>query len=161
LGRVLIIMRHGEAAPAGSGMGDKGRFLTPHGLKQCQQVGATLRSMDIEPQHIISSDSMRTRQSIEEVLKGGDMAVTPCFTRNFYLKGLSQIVEEVVGLSEQIKIVMVVGHNPGWSDAIVTLTGAFKAMKPGETYVLSGGNGPWHSEINADGSWVIQEVISP
>ena len=118
---MIWFLRHGEAEDTAP---DFDRQLTPKGERQSRDAGATLAALGVEPELCLASPRVRARDTamlaceslgcevtIEERLQGGEF----------------DPLELTAGLTE----VLLVGHEPDFSDAIAQLTGARVDMKKG------------------------------
>jgi phosphohistidine phosphatase SixA len=70
--RTLLLMRHAHAVMDASngGANDKSRALTPAGCEEAKRIGTYFADKLVFPDLIISSDSERTKQTLQNVLDG-------------------------------------------------------------------------------------------
>jgi phosphohistidine phosphatase len=119
---MIWLLRHGEAS---GGSPDAERPLTELGRDQARTAGVALAAIGVELDACLASPLVRARQTaelaceplgvevqIEEALSGGAFDAT----------GLA------AGMGEQV---LLVGHDPDFSDAVRGLTGARVHMKKG------------------------------
>lgn len=109
--RRLILMRHAEAE-ATSRDGDRGRPLSPRGLKDARQTGQTLARLGYRPDHALVSPARRTRQTWDLVAEAfGDVElVTP---NDLYNAEADVLRNEMEALEDQAGCLLMVAHNPG------------------------------------------------
>jgi phosphohistidine phosphatase len=118
---VIWFLRHGDAE---DGEVDFERRLTEKGERQSREAGAALAALGIKPQLCLSSPRVRARDTArlaceplgvevteEERLAGGDF----------------DALDLAAGLDE----VLLVGHEPDFSDAVAQLTGGTVDIKKG------------------------------
>ena len=118
---MIWFLRHGDAEDSTP---DFERRLTAKGEAQARAAGAALAALGVEPDVCLASPRVRARDTamlaceqlgaevtIEERLSGGSF----------------DALELAAGLDE----VLLVGHEPDFSDAIAQLTGARVDMKKG------------------------------
>ena len=118
---MIWFLRHGDAE---QGEPDFERKLTEKGRRQSRDAGAALAALGVELDICLSSPRVRAREtaelacewldveiSIEERLGGGDF--------------------DALDLAAGLDDVLLVGHEPDFSDAIEALTGARVDMKKG------------------------------
>src|SRR3954468_22271485 len=118
---VIWFLRHGEAE---DGSPDFSRRLTDKGRRQARDAGATLAALGVELDLCLASPRVRARDTatlacqklgseitIEERLQGGRF--------------------DPLQLAARVDHVLLVGHEPDFSDAIAELTGARVDMKKG------------------------------
>jgi phosphohistidine phosphatase len=126
---VIWLLRHGDAA---DGSPDAERPLTAKGERQARNAGLALKKLGVELDACLTSPKVRARDtariaceelgvevSEEQALQGGP------FDPN----------EVAAGLDE----VLLVGHDPDFSMAVHTLTGAQVRMKKGGLAGISKG----------------------
>ena len=98
---VLIIMRHAKAEPFGSGF-DRDRTLTDKGLKQAKIIGKGLAS----------SSAIRTKQTLERMLKTfGDEPIVD-YRLSLYEVGVQAVLDELAHTKEKTRVLMVISHEP-------------------------------------------------
>jgi phosphohistidine phosphatase len=133
VGPKLYFLRHGQSENREGWHGDDAkRPLTPDGKKRVQQEAVGIRALGLSLDLIISSPLVRAVQTAEIVAKaqGGsvrlirDERVSPGFGPT----QLATILEE----HGRVGAVMLVGHEPDFSETIAHLTGGGRvAMKKG------------------------------
>jgi len=116
-------MRHGDAAP---GSPDAERPLTDKGRDQARAAGVALRALGVSIDACLASPRIRAaetaRIACEEI---GGVEPTP----EPRLAGGSFDPDELAaGLGDDV---LLVGHDPDFSDAVAALTGARVSMKKG------------------------------
>ena len=91
-------------------------------------MGEFLASKKVDISTLISSPSVRTRETVEILLRHARLAVEPLFDQRIYeasLATLAQVVSEIPGDKESA---MLVGHNPGMEELLAFLTRETKHM---------------------------------
>jgi phosphohistidine phosphatase len=128
---MLLLLRHGDAA---DGSPDSERPLTNRGARQSRAAGAALRVLGIAVDACLSSPKVRAMETAriaceelegvevraEQDLAGGD------FDADALAAGLGEIV-------------LLVGHEPDFSNAVSELTGARARIKKGGLAAIDGG----------------------
>ena len=129
----LYFLRHGEADWPDWNKPDDERPLTKHGKKEMREVAAFLKRVKAEPDLIVTSPLPRASQTAEiaaEDLKikcREDKLLEPGFDRADLERLLKKYPEESL---------MIVGHEPDFSEVIAELTGAsIKLSKAGVALV--------------------------
>jgi phosphohistidine phosphatase len=120
---VIWLLRHGDAAP---GSPDAERPLTPKGEEQSRNAGLAMRKMGIEIDVCISSPKVRARDTARLALEayGGDLELV---IDEALQGGQFDPRDVAVGFEEAL----LVGHDPDFSMAVHSLTGAQVRMKKG------------------------------
>ena len=155
----LILMRHAKSSWDSGAATDHARPLNGRGRRDAPRMGEALAERDWIPDVVISSDSERTRLTWAGVAPelGEDIDVT--FTRDLYHGGPGDIIAVCEGLDDSISCAMVLGHNPGWEDAVEAFTGTYARMTTANCALLQA-NGTWAELMNA-GAWELVDVLRP
>jgi phosphohistidine phosphatase len=120
---VIWLLRHADAA---DGSPDAERPLTDKGDTQARAAGAALKALGIQLDACLTSPKLRARQTAELVCAElGDVA--PQIEARL-AGGPFDAYDLVAGLGESV---LLVGHDPDFSMAVHTLTGAQVRMKKG------------------------------
>lgn len=154
----LYFLRHGRAEERSVWNGDDVRRpLTEPGVELLRAEAETLRRLAIEPEMIITSPYVRAAQTAEIVaehldLKGRllhDERLSP----GFGMPALKEILQE----NEHAGSVMLVGHEPDFSDVISALTGGGRiVLKKG---ALARVDLPDHSVKRGALVWLIPATV--
>jgi phosphohistidine phosphatase len=125
MARQLWLLRHGEAEPHDSRSDDE-RRLTPRGEDQSRAAGRALAAMDVVFQAVYTSPKVRARDTAKlacEALGAEPMEHAPL------REGFSaDDARELLHADERI---LVVGHEPDFSQVVHDLTGARIDLKKG------------------------------
>ncbi|RZA14845.1 MAG: phosphohistidine phosphatase [Proteobacteria bacterium] len=119
--RRIILLRHGEAEPSNP-EGDRARHLTRAGQGAALRLGQELRAHGLSPDLILSSDSMRTVETLEGVVRGGGFIGVPVKKLGLlYLAEVDTILDRIYEVEDSVRTLLLIGHNPGWSEAATQL----------------------------------------
>ena len=110
MSRVLVIVRHAKAEAYG--VTDRERALTDRGLAQARSAGTWLAGRGVSPDQAIVSDSVRTRQTWDEMAGVAGWALTPSFDSVLYEADAETALDLVRALDDAVTTAVVVGHNP-------------------------------------------------
>src|SRR3954451_12811731 len=119
---MIWLLRHGEAE---DGSPDAERKLTEKGERQSRVVGTALKKLGVDLDACLSSPKVRAADTAKLACEalGGDVQLEPRLAG-----GPFDADELAAGLGEHV---MLVGHDPDFSMAVHTLTGAQVRMKKG------------------------------
>ncbi|MFV2199012.1 SixA phosphatase family protein [Nocardiopsis sp. LOL_012] len=123
MSRTLLLMRHAKAEP-GHGAMDIDRALADRGRRHAEEVGRLLAERGYVPDHVLCSAALRTRQTLDGVLRGmGEAAgrLEVDYSEAAYLAGTDALLEMITYVDPQVRTLLVVGHNP----TIARLAAAF------------------------------------
>jgi phosphohistidine phosphatase len=118
----LLILRHAKAE-RGDGLADDQRELSSRGRKAARKMGELARDEGLLPQRILSSTSVRTRQTVELFVEASGCEAPVEYLRELYLAAPPAYLEALAKHAAGATRVMVVGHNPGLEDLVRELTG--------------------------------------
>src|SRR3954447_16725630 len=118
---MIWFLRHGDAE---DGSPDFERRLTEKGERQSRDAGAALAALGVELELCLASPRVRARETAELACAALGVEVTIEESR---AGGRFDPLELAAGLDD----VLLVGHEPDFSDAIEELTGARVDMKKG------------------------------
>lgn len=130
----LILLRHAKSSWADPGMRDFDRPLNERGKRDAPFMARMMRDSIGAPDHIISSDAVRAFTTAQ--FFAHEMALKNISTdHRIYEAPVHSLLEVVNSIDDQFQSVLMVGHNPGFSDLVVYLTGREVAM-PTCSYVV-------------------------
>lgn len=118
---MIWFLRHGDAQ---DGEPDFERELTDKGRRQSRDAGAALAALGVALDACLTSPRVRARETAELACEWLDVEVT---VEERLSGGRFDPLELTAGLDD----VLLVGHEPDFSDAIAELSGARVAMKKG------------------------------
>jgi len=159
MNRRLIIMRHAKSSWKDPGQSDHERTLDDRGRRSAPLVATRLAELGWAPTIVHSSDAMRTVETwrgMESTFgEPGELEVT--FTRDLYLSGLAEIIEASAEWGDAPGPALVLGHNPGWEDAVGQLTDTRVSMGTANAALLDGSGDSWAAALR--GPWSLVEMI--
>lgn len=113
----LYLLRHAKAGWARPGQRDFDRELEPSGMEDAARLGRQLKALGMQPARIVSSSSMRTRQTVEALSLDG---VTTDYLDALYEATPVQALE-IIHAHGADGDLMIVGHNPVMEDLATAL----------------------------------------
>jgi phosphohistidine phosphatase len=120
---VIWLLRHGDAE-AGEGKPDADRELTEKGERQSVAAGKALKALGVELDVCLTSPKIRAKRTAELACQALDCAVEE---DDRLAGGDFDPLELAAGRGE----VMLVGHEPDFSQAVALVTGSRVKMKKG------------------------------
>jgi phosphohistidine phosphatase len=122
-GQVIWLLRHGDAE-AGEGKPDAERDLTEKGERQSRDAGRALKELGVELEICLTSPKVRARRTAELVCES---LGAPIEDDERLAGGDFDPLELAAGRGD----VMLVGHEPDFSQAVAMATGSRVKMKKG------------------------------
>lgn len=122
--KYLQLLRHAKSDWGDDSQPDFERALAPRGEKDAPRIGKALCKKEPQPDYILCSTARRARQTVEMVAKAAHLKVTPEFTQDLYAASADEVLHLVRGLPAASKCALLVGHNPGFSEAVGRLIGS-------------------------------------
>ncbi len=111
--KLIYLFRHAKSSWKDAELADFDRPLAPRGMRASATMRDYLRLADVEPQLVLCSSAVRTRQTLEEVLSSLGEDVDVKFDRRMYMLGAQGLMNRVRRVPESVRSVMLIGHNPG------------------------------------------------
>ncbi|HEX4052154.1 MAG TPA: histidine phosphatase family protein [Steroidobacteraceae bacterium] len=148
----LLLLRHGEAEPAGAAASDFERALTAHGRAQALQAARRLRRTRCVPDAILASPALRTRETATIVAARLECLQALRYEPLAYPGSPELLLQLLSTLPDESEAALLVGHNPGLSALARRLAALASAGRSGaEPPELSTG-GLCRIEL-ASGTW--------
>jgi len=157
--RRLMLMRHAKSAWQSQAPTDHERPLNKRGRRDAPRVGKRLVELGWVPDQVVGSDSRRTQETWEQMQKHFP-EVRVRFTRALYMGGPTELRSEVARLSAGVRTVLVLGHNPGWENAVKALSGRDVRMTTANVVLLEGKGATWGEALQRV-PWSVIGVVRP
>ena len=129
----LYLLRHGAADWPNWDRPDDERPLTDRGKKEMRKVAKFLRALDIPLEEIVSSPLTRARETADIVADCFKMHVREqeVLGHGFGVSGLKEILR-----TYPVDHLMIVGHEPSFSEVVQELTGGDCKLSKGGVAVI-------------------------
>lgn len=118
--RQLIVLRHAKSSWDDPGLDDHDRPLAPRGRRAVQMLNEHLRTAKLEPQQVLCSSARRTRETLDGVDPTGERIIE----RSLYSASTTDLIARLREVPDEVRSVMLVGHNPAMQMLVLRLTGA-------------------------------------
>lgn len=152
-------MRHAEAEDSFFEINDFQRRLTDKGVLAACKVAYQFR-LHFIPDCILTSNAHRTLETTELILKEfTGCSIHVVSDSSLYLAPSMLLHQKVMSLEEHINKVILVGHNPGVSDWVFTLTGEHVSLSPAMAVMVRLPISSWKLLTSQIGT--IEKIISP
>ena len=118
-GCTLLLMRHGKSDWASTMDEDFYRVLASRGTQDAPIMGNWIKVHQYVPDQIICSPAIRAKQTVEHVCSQIDVAITNVYwDERIYGADIKKLLGVLSETQDKIKTLLMVGHNPGFSDLI-------------------------------------------
>lgn len=117
--RTLLLLRHAKSDYP-DGVADHDRPLAPRGIREAGLAGDWLRANVTTVDAVLCSTSTRTRQTLART---GINAPTR-YAERLYGAAPGTVIEEINTVGDEVKTLLVVGHEPTMSGLALVLAGA-------------------------------------
>lgn len=121
--RRLMLLRHAKAVPQGE-MADEARPLAPRGRRNMPSVAEFAVSNALLPDLALISPSQRTRETWELFLPAFAAPPPHRFEPRLYAAPAERLLYLVQETADNVRALLLVGHNPGLEDLVQILVGS-------------------------------------
>ncbi|MCU0305318.1 MAG: histidine phosphatase family protein [Thermoanaerobaculales bacterium] len=130
--RQLLIMRHAKSDWGSGVAGDLDRPLAPRGAKAAKRMGRMITRLGSAPDLVLTSPAVRARSTAELAARGGGWSAPTVVVEGFYGGGWRDVVEGLIAAAadQTADRILVVGHEPTWSELVSVLTGGSRIAMP-------------------------------
>lgn len=104
-------------------MSDFDRPLNSRGLRAALQIGRFVRENDLLPDLIVSSPAVRAKETAELLKDAAQITTKLQFDRQIYEASVEDLINVIGKTPNECKVLLIVGHNPGFENLVEYLTG--------------------------------------
>lgn len=151
--RSLLLMRHAKSDWDADFASDQDRPLNQRGVRSALVMGRLLASLNLAPQHIITSSATRARRTAELANEAGQWGCVVVVEPRLY-SASPQTVVEVASRAPDVERLMLVGHQPTWSSVVNYLSGEAVEMKTATIAVIEFDIADWSGVLPGGGQLV-------
>jgi phosphohistidine phosphatase len=124
----LYLLRHAKSSWADSTLADPERPLANRGRRDAKLIARHLRALGSEPELVLCSSAVRTRETVE-LVRPAVGAATVVVEEGLYAASCNQLLTRVRLLPDSVASVMLIGHNPGLHELALALAGAGEELQ--------------------------------
>ena len=121
--RSLLLLRHGEAEPAHSGLEDAQRALTERGRLEAIEAAELIQRSRVRLDLLLASPAARAAQTAHIIAAHLDLPQAPLFAEHLYLASSEGLLSTLQRCPERVQSLLLIGHNPGVSELARQLCG--------------------------------------
>ncbi|MEQ8334143.1 histidine phosphatase family protein [Nisaea sp.] len=123
MSKTLLLLRHAKSSWSAPAHNDFERPLNPRGERAATIVGMMMKQEGIVPDLILCSSARRTLQTMDLIRPYLPRACPVEKSSTIYEAGIEQIFAALAEVPDNIKMLLVIGHNPGLERLAVSLCG--------------------------------------
>ncbi|XZF13075.1 SixA phosphatase family protein [Chitinophagaceae bacterium MMS25-I14] len=125
--RTLVLVRHAKSSWANPLQSDYDRPLNERGIHDAPMMGTRLKEKNILPDLIISSTAKRAAQTAKKIAAAVGFNEENILWKNRLYHCIPSVIEEVIQeVSNEVKTVFLVAHNPGITEFVNELVPGFR-----------------------------------
>ena len=118
----LLLLRHAKSSWDNPAQPDHARPLNARGRAAARGLRTTLRDLGLLPDVILVSSARRTIQTLEALAPWDETPLIEPMD-GLYLAEPKRLFDIIRGVSETVRSLMLVGHNPGLHEFALSLAG--------------------------------------
>ncbi len=150
----LLILRHAKSSWKDAGSSDHDRTLNKRGKEAAPRMGTLLADEDLVPDLIVSSTAKRARSTAKRVAEAAGFEGEITQERALYLASTTGILDVIASVPDTVQRLLVVGHNPGFEELVLQLTGSYERFPTGALAHVELGIESWREAPTARGRLV-------
>ena len=158
--KTLLLMRHAKSSWKEKELPDHDRPLKKRGRKDITNMAKVLKKKELVPDLILSSAAVRAKDTatllIEKLNYKGELELL----ENFYMAEPETYLQKITTVADDVKKLMIVGHNPGIEGLAMTFSDKISSLPTGSIARITLPIKKW-SEITAETEGEINHVWLP
>jgi phosphohistidine phosphatase len=121
--KTLYIVRHAKSSWGSMDISDFDRSLNSRGKEDVPFMGIKLKELKVQPDYVISSPAKRAITTAKGLSEGLGFPITRIDEHaNTYESSAEEMLKSIRSISDDVKELMIVGHNPSVSYLVSYLT---------------------------------------
>ncbi|MBR4214720.1 MAG: histidine phosphatase family protein [Bacteroidales bacterium] len=155
----ILILRHAKSDWSDDNVDDKDRVLNYRGENEAKITAKVMLQKNLSFDAIVSSPAARALQTATIVKKITNYPKEILVEECFYFSDMRRILAVIRRLDNQVDNVLIVGHNPLWSNLVLLLAGKRMLMDTGCLAELESDIDSWeHFDTH---QFTLQNYINP
>ena len=120
----LSLLRHAKSSWSDARVKDFDRPLNERGLKAAPRMGSFMAARRLTPDLVLCSSAERARQTLKLVRPAFRTAPEVVCEEALYLAAPRALLKRIQQVGDEVRHLMLVGHNPGLQELALELAGA-------------------------------------
>ena len=121
--KTLLLLRHGRSSWRTGWADDSERPLSERGGKDARRMGAFLGRLRQAPEQVLSSPAVRALDTVRLAAEAGGWRCPVETVPEFYSGSVGAVLDRVRRERDKIETLLLVGHQPMWSNVAAELVG--------------------------------------
>ncbi len=130
----LLLLRHAKSSWDDPTLPDRDRTLNKRGRRAAAAMRGALRELGLAPDVVLVSPARRTQETLAALEPWDDTPLVETI-EPLYLASVQQMLAILRGVSETVRSVLLIGHNPGMHDLAVMLAAAHTQSPAGDAAI--------------------------
>jgi phosphohistidine phosphatase len=119
----LLLLRHAKSSRDNPRLADRDRPLSPRGHRDAAAMREAMRELGLAPDLVLVSPSRRTMETLEGLEPWDDAPLIEP-VEALYLAGPEQLLAVLHEVTETVRSVLLIAHNPGMHELALALVGS-------------------------------------
>lgn len=128
--RTIFVLRHGKSDWHITYGADHDRPLAKRGVDAAELMGRFLKQNRQIPAKVLSSTATRAQSTAELAIAAGNWDCPTDYTEALYGASVATVLEILQMESDELASLLLVGHQPTWSELIAELCGGAAVQLP-------------------------------
>lgn len=121
--KTLLLLRHAKSDWKATYSGDRNRPLSKRGVRATKLVGRYLADLGLEPDEILASPAQRAHDTARRVAEAAGWSCPVVVESRIYGGSAETVLDICRGRPDSTEALMLVGHQPIWSELAGRLIG--------------------------------------
>ncbi|MGH8990124.1 MAG: SixA phosphatase family protein [Acidimicrobiia bacterium] len=121
--KTVMLLRHGKSDWASDTGSDRDRPLAKRGQRAARLIGEMLAEAGLMPAAAVTSPAVRAHTTLELAMKAGGWMCPVQVSEALYGEGPFAVLEELTRQPDEAARLLLVGHEPTWSEVTGLLVG--------------------------------------
>ena len=121
--KTVLLLRHGKSDWDSDTGNDRDRRLAKRGRRAARVIGEMLTRTGMVPDLAVTSPAVRAATTLELAVKAGGWDCPVQVSEALYGEGPAAVLEEIGRQSDEVERLLLVGHEPTWSEMLGLLVG--------------------------------------
>ena len=122
--KTLLLLRHAKSSRDDQSLDDFDRPLAPRGEEAAVRMGRHLRDKIGQPDLVLCSAALRTRQTLDRVVEAFGSDVPARTLKGLYLAEPGRLLAAIRRVPDDVRCLLVIAHNPGLGALATQLSGS-------------------------------------